>query len=322
MEINAGNLAVAGESKKKSFQMQLTAGSSVFMLKTTTEADRESWLAAFQLCGNRRVGGAVAELDLGGDAGAGSAALVGGIAELDLGSGDGDGPPPPPVPATTLRPPLPPIPVSAAAAANGGPHSPRPSPRPSRTARPLPPPPAPPAASGGGGAAAVATVGAPPVEQHFVVPTADPSDPFAHERWHFGRSTRVTAEKVLARHGSNGSFLLRASESSRGDFSLSVQDDGMTKHYKVTMQSEGVLTLTGHADRSFADLGELVQYYCTASKGRSHPLDKKIVEAMDKAFCSPAVVVPGAMLPGQLIAMETERQYKSSPRLNPRISKN
>ena len=168
----------------------------------------------------------------------------------------------------------------------------------------------------GGGAAC------PPVNEHFVVPPVDPSDPFAHESWHFGRSTRVAAEKILDRHGGNGSFLLRASESSRGDFSLSVRDEDVSKHYKVSRQSNGVLMLTGHADRSFADLGELVQYYCTASKGRSQPLDKNIVEAMDKAFCSPAVVVPGAMLPGQLIALETERQYKSSPRVKPRAPKN
>jgi len=117
------------------------------------------------------------------------------------------------------------------------------------------------------------------------------------------------SEKILDRHGSDGSFLIRASESTPGDFSLSVRDQGVARHYKITTVG-GNLKLTGCLDQNFSSLGELVEYYIKTSKGRSHPLGKHDVEKMELAFSSPAVIRPGAMLPGQLIAMEMEAEAK------------
>ena len=134
-------------------------------------------------------------------------------------------------------------------------------------------------------------------------------DPFGKETWHFGKTPRAKAEELLERHGSEGSFLIRASESSVGDFSLSVMDQKQPKHYKVTSQG-GVLHLSGCADQTFNDLGALVEYYTSASKGRTHPLDKFAIEKMDAAFATPAVTRPGLMLPGQRMQMEMEAEMR------------
>jgi hypothetical protein len=64
------------------------------------------------------------------------------------------------------------------------------------------------------------------------------------------------------------SFLIRASESSKGDFSLTVQDMDQAKHYKI-MQQGGVLVLTGCEGQTFRDLGDLVDYYTRAGDSLS-----------------------------------------------------
>eukprot|EP00038_Savillea_parva_P031607 m.88544 g.88544 ORF g.88544 m.88544 type:complete len:306 (+) comp9765_c0_seq1:266-1183(+) len=137
-------------------------------------------------------------------------------------------------------------------------------------------------------------------------PPPDPSDPHSMQSWHFGRTTRSQSEKLLGRHGSEGSFLLRASESAPGDFTLSVLDQGCPRHYKITASPRGDLCLTGCEDEVFPDLQSLVDYYIKASKGRSTPLDKGAVEKLEEAFDAPAVVREGLMLPGMRIQMEEE----------------
>lgn len=92
-----------------------------------------------------------------------------------------------------------------------------------------------------------------------------------------------------------------------------MQDEGIAKHYKVTQQA-GVLVLSGCPGQTFADLGALVNYYVTASRGRTSPLDKWVVEKMDAAFSAPALTVPGLMLPGERVALEAEQLAKASPK--------
>eukprot|EP00035_Acanthoeca_spectabilis_P023082 m.447575 g.447575 ORF g.447575 m.447575 type:complete len:300 (+) comp19532_c0_seq1:251-1150(+) len=197
----------------------------------------------------------------------------------DSNSGDGGGPPPVP---TSARPTAPRTPSVSGAA------------------RPLPavPPPS-------GGAA-------PPPRSTssstaWRSPPADPADKHSQCTWHFGKTTRLQSEKLLERHGSEGSFLLRASESTPGDYTLSVLDNGAPRHYKITSSPRGLL-LTGCEDEAFSDLQALVDYYVKASKGRSNPLDKGAVERLEEAFDAPAVVREGLILPGMRIQMEEEER--------------
>ena len=123
-------------------------------------------------------------------------------------------------------------------------------------------------------------------EPPFVAFPPDGS-PFSDASWHFGRAPRKVCENLLKRHGSEGSFMLRTSESNPGNYSLSVMDSDAPRHYKVTPQPGGGYILTGCAETIFDDLGKLVEYYITASKGRSHPLDKNAIAKLEIAFSGP-----------------------------------
>lgn len=136
------------------------------------------------------------------------------------------------------------------------------------------------------------------------------------------------AEDIVSRHGTDCSFLLRASQSMPGSFSLSVKDKSLVRHFRIETRS-GRLVLSGCADRDFGTLQELVDYYvdvsrvgdfvCTATghshlrllitpfypgttQGAAQPLDRLAVERMESAFKAPAVVREGMMLPGQRMA--------------------
>ena len=91
----------------------------------------------------------------------------------------------------------------------------------------------------------------------------------------------ASAAPLLAR-----SLAARPVAPPQGDYSLSVLDQKQPKHYKVTSRG-GTLHLSGCADQTFPDLKALVDYYTSASKGRTSPLDKLVVEKMDAAFSAP-----------------------------------
>eukprot|EP00039_Didymoeca_costata_P019688 m.338555 g.338555 ORF g.338555 m.338555 type:complete len:329 (-) comp18460_c0_seq1:702-1688(-) len=281
IDIVSENAAQIGESKKKNYQFFLMGNSGRYTLKVPTEELRTQWMQAI------KQSGAVALRSSSGDAPAvpGGHPSSGQMPRTVSGSSMGGQPPLPPGHPSGSVPPLP-----------GG----HPSIGGAPTGRALPPPP-------------VAAAPPPePVEQgpppYRVLPP-DPTDEFSEQPWHFGALPRGMAEIILQRHGSEGSFLIRASESSKGDYSLSVMDQKSPKHYKVHSAGNR-LHLSGCSDQSFANLQALVDYYKSASKGRTNFLDKFAVETMDAAFSAPAIVRPGLMLPGQLIAMETEQQYR------------
>ena len=56
--------------------------------------------------------------------------------------------------------------------------------------------------------------------------------------WYYGRITRADAEKLLVRQG-EGAFVVRVSESSPGDFSLSVKCLDGVQHFKVLRDAQG-----------------------------------------------------------------------------------
>jgi growth factor receptor-binding protein 2 len=82
--------------------------------------------------------------------------------------------------------------------------------------------------------------------------------------WYCGRITRADAEKLLLdKH--EGAFLIRISESSPRDFSLTVKfSDGM-QHFKVLRDAQGKFFLWVVKFNSF---NELAEYHRTASVSR------------------------------------------------------
>ncbi|XP_077296938.1 growth factor receptor-bound protein 2 drk [Arctopsyche grandis] len=83
--------------------------------------------------------------------------------------------------------------------------------------------------------------------------------------WYYGRITRADAEKLLL-NKQEGSFLIRISESSPGDFSLSVKCSDGVQHFKVLRDAAGKFFLWVV---KFGSLNELVDYHRTTSVSRS-----------------------------------------------------
>lgn len=108
--------------------------------------------------------------------------------------------------------------------------------------------------------------------------------------WYYGRITRADAEKLLM-NKHEGAFVVRVSESSPGDFSLSVKCGDGVQHFKVLRDAQGQcpvifsgiktlqsLFLTGKFFLwvvKFNSLNELVEYHHTASVSRSQDIKLK-----------------------------------------------
>lgn len=80
---------------------------------------------------------------------------------------------------------------------------------------------------------------------------------FAGRDWYYGSVTRHQAECILNERGEEGDFLIRDSESSPSDFSISLKAAGKNKHFKVQL-SEGVYCI---GQRRFTSMEELVEHY-------------------------------------------------------------
>ncbi|KAG5285373.1 hypothetical protein AALO_G00002650 [Alosa alosa] len=83
------------------------------------------------------------------------------------------------------------------------------------------------------------------------------SGKFAGRQWYYGRVTRHQAEVALNQRGDEGDFLIRDSESSPNDFSISLKAQGKNKHFKV--QLKDALYCIGQ--RKFSSMEELVEHY-------------------------------------------------------------
>ncbi|KAG9348677.1 hypothetical protein JZ751_028994 [Albula glossodonta] len=80
---------------------------------------------------------------------------------------------------------------------------------------------------------------------------------FAGKDWYYGNVTRHQAECALNERGVEGDFLVRDSESSPNDFSVSLKAPGKNKHFKV-QQLEGVYCI---GQRRFNTMDQLVEHY-------------------------------------------------------------
>lgn len=89
--------------------------------------------------------------------------------------------------------------------------------------------------------------------------------------WYYGRITRADAEKLLM-NKYEGAFLIRVSESSPGDFSLSVKCGDAVQHFKVLRDTQGKFFLWVV---KFNSLNELVEYHRSASVSRSQDIKLK-----------------------------------------------
>ncbi|TKS66956.1 Cytoplasmic protein NCK2 [Collichthys lucidus] len=92
-------------------------------------------------------------------------------------------------------------------------------------------------------------------QNRFVAPAR--SGKFAGRDWYYGNITRHQAECILNERGEEGDFLVRDSESSPSDFSVSLKAAGKNKHFKV-QQSDGVYCI---GQRRFNSMDELVEHY-------------------------------------------------------------
>ncbi|KAM9347266.1 cytoplasmic protein NCK2a [Symphorus nematophorus] len=92
-------------------------------------------------------------------------------------------------------------------------------------------------------------------QNRFVAPAR--SGKFAGRDWYYGNITRNQAECILNERGEEGDFLVRDSESSPSDFSVSLKAAGKNKHFKV-QQSDGVYCI---GQRRFNSMDELVEHY-------------------------------------------------------------
>ncbi|XP_072252832.1 cytoplasmic protein NCK2a isoform X1 [Leuresthes tenuis] len=92
-------------------------------------------------------------------------------------------------------------------------------------------------------------------QSRFVAPARTAR--FAGRDWYYGNITRHQAECVLNEKGEEGNFLIRDSESSPNDFSVSLKAAGKNKHFKVKL-SDGVYCI---GQRRFSSMDELVEHY-------------------------------------------------------------
>jgi len=85
--------------------------------------------------------------------------------------------------------------------------------------------------------------------------------------WYLGKISRVRAEQILMKGDQpDGSFLIRDSESTPRDFSLSVRCNNEVQHFKVLRDGAGMYFLWV---MKFSSLNQLINYHRTASISRT-----------------------------------------------------
>ncbi|CAH2307347.1 GRB2-related adapter [Pelobates cultripes] len=85
--------------------------------------------------------------------------------------------------------------------------------------------------------------------------------------WYEGRISRQVAEEKLLKRKFLGAFLIRESESSPGEFSISVNYGHHVQHFKVLREKNGIYYLW---ETKFNSINELVDHYRTSSIAKSH----------------------------------------------------
>uniref|UniRef100_A0A8C2CXF9 Cytoplasmic protein n=1 Tax=Cyprinus carpio TaxID=7962 RepID=A0A8C2CXF9_CYPCA len=110
--------------------------------------------------------------------------------------------------------------------------------------------------------------GPPTPDCDYIEPSS--SGRFAGKQWYYGKVTRHQAEMALNQRGTEGDFLIRDSESSPNDFSISLKAQSKNKHFKVQMKDN----LYCIGQRKFNSMEELVEHYKKAPIFTSEQGDK------------------------------------------------
>ncbi|CAH3044340.1 unnamed protein product [Porites lobata] len=97
--------------------------------------------------------------------------------------------------------------------------------------------------------------------------------------WFHGKITRRQAEEALLQLQFEGAFLIRESESSPGDFSLSVRSGDKVQHFKIFKDEEKKYYLW---IRKFPSLNQLVEYHKTNSVSKTQHILLNEVEFRDE----------------------------------------
>jgi len=98
--------------------------------------------------------------------------------------------------------------------------------------------------------------------------------------WYLGNISRSDAEALLMKPGNtDGAFLVRRSESTPGEFSISVRFENAVQHFKVLRDTKlGQYYLWA---RKFNSVNELVNYHRANSVSRTHTI---LLRSMSSAF--------------------------------------
>ncbi|XP_029920685.1 growth factor receptor-bound protein 2a [Myripristis murdjan] len=94
--------------------------------------------------------------------------------------------------------------------------------------------------------------------------------------WFYGKIARATAEELLSKQRVDGAFLIRESETTLGDFSLSVRSGNEVQHFRILRDGSGKYFLWVV---KFNSLNQLVEYHRTSSVSRSQTI---LLRDMDK----------------------------------------
>ena len=84
--------------------------------------------------------------------------------------------------------------------------------------------------------------------------------------WYHGPISRNAAEYLLS-SGINGSFLVRESESSPGQRSISLRYEGRVYHYRIQQADDAEGSFFVTAESTFAHLAELIHHHSVLSDG-------------------------------------------------------
>ncbi|XP_071948320.1 tyrosine-protein kinase ABL1-like isoform X2 [Antedon mediterranea] len=82
--------------------------------------------------------------------------------------------------------------------------------------------------------------------------------------WYHGAISRNTAEYLL-NSGIDGSFLVRDSESSTGQLSISLRYDGRVFHYRISTSTDGRVYVT--SESRFNSVAQLILHHCKVADG-------------------------------------------------------
>jgi hypothetical protein len=138
------------------------------------------------------------------------------------------------------------------------------------------------------------------------------------EPWFHGRISRTEAAAMLKVANQEGTFLVRESESKRGEYSLSVSHGDTLRHYHIRLQNSEYFVNDRHR---FPDICKLIEYHKLNSGGLVTRLRKSLSDlnapvsaglGHDKWEIDPAEITLGRELGSGQFGVVREGVYKGN----------